>query len=165
MCLGGCVELVYMLVDGCHRVCKSGEQFMIGGDIGSEVDQSFTVFSRWLGFGGGFMVSMVAMEASLFGGAKLVTKKTLGIVELGFEVGPSLFWGRAIVPLFAFFEVLSSFEDKSVGNAEELFGGVWLATIFSVVLSIFNLLDEAVKGTVGVPIRSHFGRSLRVPGV
>ena len=48
---------------------------------------------------------MVAMEAGLFGGAELVMKKMLGIVELGFEVGPSLFCGRAIVPLFAFFEV------------------------------------------------------------
>ena len=94
-----------MLVDGCHRVCKSGEQFTIGGSRGSKVDQSFTVFSRGLGFGGACMIGMVAKKASLFGGAELVTKKALGIVELGFEVGPSLFCGRAIVPLLAFFEV------------------------------------------------------------
>ena len=40
---------------------------------------------------------------------------------------------------------------------EKLFGGAWLTTIFGIVLSIFNLLDETVKGTVGVPIQSHFG--------
>ena len=95
------------------------------------------------------MIGIVAMEACLFGGVELVANKA-------FEVGPSLFCGRAIVPLLAFFKVQSGFEDKSVGNVEKLFGGVWL-TIFGVVLSIFNLLDETVEGTVGVPIRSHFG--------
>ena len=40
---------------------------------------------------------------------------------------------------------------------EKLFSGVWLTTIFSIVLTIYNLLDETVEGTVGVPIQSHFG--------
>ena len=78
---------------------------MISGGRGSEVDQSFMVFGGGLGVGVRCVIGIVAMEACLFCGAEMVTKKALGIVELGFEVGPSFFCGRVIVPLLALFEV------------------------------------------------------------
>ena len=52
---------------------------------------------------------------------------------------------------------LRNFEYQCVGDAEELFGGVWLAAIVSVVLAIFYLFDEAIERTVGVPSNAHFG--------
>ena len=80
----GFVELVNVLVDGCHGICKSGEQFVIGSGRESEVDQSFMVFGGGLGFGGGCVIGIVAMKACLFCGVELVMKKTLGIVDCGF---------------------------------------------------------------------------------
>ena len=78
---------------------------MIGSGRGSKVDQSFMVFAGGLGFGGVCVIGIVAMEACLFCGAELAVKKTLGIAELGFELGPSFLCGRAIIPLLAFFKV------------------------------------------------------------
>ena len=89
----------------CGPLCPNSEQFMIGSSRGSEVDKSFTVFISGLGFVVGCTIGIVVMEACLFCGVEVVAKKVLGILELGFEVGPSLFCGRVIVPLLVFFEV------------------------------------------------------------
>ena len=53
--------------------------------------------------------------------------------------------------------VSASFEYQCVGDAEELFGGVWLAAIIGVVLAAFYLFDDAIERTVGVPSSAHFG--------
>ena len=52
---------------------------------------------------------------------------------------------------------MAGFEYQYVGDTEELFGSVWLAAIVGVVMAIFNLFDEAIERTVGVPSSAHFG--------
>ena len=74
-----------------------------------------------------------------------------------FEVVPGVCSGRMRIPEFAIFEIKASFEYQCVGDVEELFGGVWLATIVGVVLAVFYLFDEAIERTVGVPSSAHFG--------
>ena len=64
---------------------------------------------------------------------------------------------RSRIPDFAVFEVMAGFEYQYVGDTEELFGSVWLATIVGVVLAVFYLFDEAIERTVGVPSSAHFG--------
>ena len=74
-----------------------------------------------------------------------------------FEVVPGACSGGMRIPDFAVFEVKAGFEYQCVGDAEELFSGVWLAAIVGVVLAIFYLSDEAIERTVGVPSSTHFG--------
>ena len=74
-----------------------------------------------------------------------------------FEVVPGACSSGTRIPDFAVFEVQASFEDQCVGDAEELFGGVWLAAIVGVVLAVFYLFDEAIERTVGVPSSAHSG--------
>ena len=59
------------------------------------------------------------------------------------------------VPGFAVFEIQPSFENKGVRDAEGLVGRVKLAADVGLVLSILELLDEAVKRAVGVPKCTH----------
>ena len=119
----------------------------------------FTRASQYSGGGWvllGWCYCKVASEASLFGYAKLVTEKTLCALEMRFEVGPCFFIVGFSVPGFAVFEIQPSFENKGVRDVEELVGRVWLAAVVSIILTILELLDEAVKRAVGVPECTHF---------
>ena len=102
------------------------------------------------------MCCEVACEASLFGCAKLVTEKTLCALKMRFEVGPCFFIVGCCVPGLAVFEIQPSFKNKGVRDAEELVGRVWLAAVVSVILTVLELLDEAVKRAVGVSECTHF---------
>ena len=81
----------------------------------------------------------------------------LGNLEMCFEVVPGACSSGTRIPDFAVLKVKAGFKNQCVGNAEEQFGGVWLAAIGGVVLAIFDLFDEAIERTVGVPSSTHFG--------
>ena len=77
-------------------------------------------------------------------------------LEMRFEVGPCFVIVGFRVPGFAVFEIQPSFKNKGVCDAEELVGRVWSAAVVSVILTILELLDEAVKRAVRVPECMHF---------
>ena len=102
------------------------------------------------------MCCEIACEARLFGCAKLVTEKTLCTLKMRFKLVPCFFIVGFCVPGLAVFEIQPSFKDKGVRDAEELVGRLWLAAVVSVILTVLELLDEAVERTVGVPHCTHF---------
>ena len=70
-----------------------------------------------------------------------------------FEVVPGVCSGGTCIPDIAVLEVKAGFKYQCVGDAEELFGGIWLAAIAGVVLVVFYLLDEAIESVGSHQVR------------
>ena len=90
------------------------------------------------------------MEAGCLTGVAHVAQVSVGKGEIELEVGPGAFVGRLATPVATRVDKHVRVEHDVVSVVDDLRGGVGLAGGVGKVHSVFDLLNEGLKGLVGV---------------